>query len=213
MSDTDEEKVVVKGATELKGPDNFVQWKRSLRTKLASKGFIEYLTKEPNKVLEESTARVVVSSPPTAAEQSKLNEVKYKCEKHKVSAATIIFNSLSTVVQNRVPESKIRWEDANPKGLYDWLEKEFGASSSSRQAELWSMVWGVKVGEEEDPNTVLTGIRSTLSDLGSSVPAETTPTIRREDVGLCDAGGTPGIVQSPRFHTVRIFLSLVRARP
>jgi hypothetical protein len=60
------------------------------------------------------------------------------------------------------------------KALYDWIEKEFGSSSSSRQAELWSMVWGVKVAEDEHPNTVLTSIRSTLSDLGSSVPSETT---------------------------------------
>jgi hypothetical protein len=78
------------------------------------------------------------------------------------------------VVQNRVPDDKIKWEDANPKAVYDWIEKELGASSSSRQAELWSMVWGVKVAEDEDPNTVLTSIRSTLSDPGSSVPSETT---------------------------------------
>jgi hypothetical protein len=48
------------------------------------------------------------------------------------------------VVQNRDPDDEIKWEDANPKALYDWIEKDFGASSSSRQAELWSMVWALK---------------------------------------------------------------------
>jgi hypothetical protein len=59
-----------RGTTELKGPDNFVQWKRSLRTKFASQGFIEYLKKEPSKILEESKARVVVNSTPITTEQS-----------------------------------------------------------------------------------------------------------------------------------------------
>jgi hypothetical protein len=75
MSDAEEGKVIVRGTTELKGPDNFAQWKRSLRTKLASKGFIEYLTKEPSKIVEASKARVVVNSPPTTTEQSELNDV------------------------------------------------------------------------------------------------------------------------------------------
>jgi hypothetical protein len=92
----------------------------------------------------------------------------------KISAATIIFQLPVDHGANHVPDDKIKWEDARPKALCDWLDKEFGASSSSRQAELWSMVRGVKVNEEEDPNTGLTSIRSTLSDLGCSVPAETT---------------------------------------
>jgi hypothetical protein len=78
------------------------------------------------------------------------------------------------MVQNHVPDDKIKWEDARSNTLCDWLHKEFGASSSSRQAELWSMVRGVKVNGEEDPNIGLTSTRSTLSDLGCAVPAETT---------------------------------------
>src|SRR3954451_2002409 len=77
-------------------------------------------------------------------------------------------------VQNQGPNDKVDTKDPNPKALYTWLQQEFGATSVSRQSELWSMVWGVKVDEGEDPNPVLAGVRSSLAELGSSLPADMT---------------------------------------
>ena len=86
----------------------------------------------------------------------------------------LIYNSLSMTVQNQVPNDKVDTKDPNPKALYTWLQQEFGATSVSLQSELWSMVWGVKVDEGEDPNPVLASVRSSLAELGSSLPADMT---------------------------------------
>jgi hypothetical protein len=173
MSDSEEEKSG-KGVVVLKGADNFVGWKRNLQMKLASKELDEYLDKVPASILSETLGRIVTSEEPTPAEQTKINEAGYKCHRKAVTATTLIYNSLSSTVQNKVPNDKVDTKDPNPKALYKWLQQEFGATSVSRQSELWSMVWGMKVDEGEDPNPVLASVRSSLGELGSSLPAEMT---------------------------------------
>jgi hypothetical protein len=89
-------------------------------------------------------------------------------------AITTIYNSLTTMVQNRVLSEKANTSVPDPKGLYTWLEQEFGASFTNHQAELWSMVWGMEAVEGKDPTRILVSIWSSLGELGTSLPAEMT---------------------------------------
>ena len=176
MSDSEgETKVVVKGKVELKGADNYVVWKRSLVMRLATRELDEYLKKAPSDILSSTLARIVLSKPaPTAAEQMKVNKATYKCHRSAITAITTIYNSLSTAVQNRVPSEKADMDYPDSTGLYTWLEREFGASSTNRQAELWAMVWGMEAAEGEDPTKILASIRSSLGELGTSLPIDMT---------------------------------------
>ncbi len=175
MSESEGEIKVVKRTVELKGADNYVVWKRSLGMRLATKELDEYIKKEPSVILSETLKRIVLSSPtPTAAELTKVNEATYKCHRKAITAVTTIYNSLSTMVQNCIPSKKADTDSPNPKGLYTWLEQEFGAASTNRQSELWSMVWGMDVGEGEDPTKILASIRSSFGELGTSLPSEMT---------------------------------------
>ena len=110
MSDSEDETKVGKGGKlviVLKGADNFVGWKRNLQMKLASKELDEYLDKVPASILSETLGRIVTSEEPTPAEQTKINEAGYKCHRKAVTATTLIYNSLSSTVQNKVPNDKV----------------------------------------------------------------------------------------------------------
>ena len=107
-------------------------------------------------------------------ERTKAAEVEAKCEGTRAKAFGIIFKSLSQTVRSRTPAEKIDWDAPNPQLLYQYLVAEYGASSGTRQAELWSVVWGSKVEEGENPVKKLLQIRSACAKLLSSQKADAT---------------------------------------
>ena len=137
MSDTEENKTGK--VVELRGPDNFTIWKRAIRASLAAKNLNPYVTKEPSDIITEILQRYPVSVPPLPIEISKRMEATNKCEDKQAQAFGVLYNSLSTVVQNGIPEMWINWDNPQPKGLFEFLEKEYGASSGTRRAKLWRM--------------------------------------------------------------------------
>src|SRR6266481_4549557 len=110
MSDTEDDKTGVKiEVIKLRGMDDYVKWKRSMKAMLASQNLHTYLKKEPSDILKVKLERITMSNIPTPSEINKKTELVEKCETNATRAASLIYNSLSTTVRNQVPDDKIDW--------------------------------------------------------------------------------------------------------
>jgi transposase InsO family protein len=167
MSDTEFE-TVVHGTTKLAGPDNYSVWNRSLLAALAAKNLIEHISEELSVIQAATTLRYPVSSPATASELQKLQAAFYRDKQNQGTTFGIIYHSLSTVVQNRIPDSHVQWLKPEPKRLYNWLQTTYSASSAARQAELWKGAWEMRGEENEDPQAGLASIRARLGEVAAS---------------------------------------------
>jgi hypothetical protein len=167
MSDLQTE-TLVQGTTKLSGPDNYSVWNRSLLAALTAKSLINHITKDLSVIQAATSLRHPVSEPPTASEQQKRATALFKDEENRGTAFSIVYHSLSTAVQNRIPEDKTDWFNPDPKALYQWLQATYSASTAARQAELWMSAWETRVEENDDPQTALASIRAKLGDVSAS---------------------------------------------
>ena len=136
MSDIEIE-TVVHGTTKLNGPDNYTVWNRSLQASLAAKNLIEHISEDLSVIQAATTLRYPLSNTPTASELQKQQAALYRDKQNQGTTFGIIYHSLSTAVQNRIPDSKVQWLNPHPKALYQWLQETYSASTAARQAELW----------------------------------------------------------------------------
>ena len=150
MSDSENESMI-HGTTKLTGPDNYTVWNGSLQAALAAKNLIEHISEDLSTIQAATTLRYPLSSTPTTSEMQKQQGALYKDKQRQGTTFGIIYHSLSTVVQNRIPDNKVQWLQPNPKALYEWLQNTYSASSAARQAELWQSAWEMRGEENEDP--------------------------------------------------------------
>ena len=174
MSDSEEE-AISKGVI-LNGVDNFSTWQQDIRAVLLGRNFNAFITSPFSVTLAKALSPYfpVDANVPTRAELAKAAEVEAKCEGKRAKAFGILFKSLSQAVRSRTPADKIDWDAPNPQLLYQYLVTEYGASSGTRQAELWSLVWESKVEEGENPVKKLLQIRTACAELLSSQKAGAT---------------------------------------
>lgn len=167
MSDINLDSMAI-GTTKLTGPDNYTAWNRSLQAALLGKNLIEHISEELSTIQDETRLRFPINSSSPASEIKELASALYRDKQHQGTTFGIIYHSLSTIVQNRIPESKIDWLKPAPKLLYDWLKETYSATSPARQAELWKDAWSLRVEENQDPQAGLASIQAKLSEVASS---------------------------------------------
>jgi hypothetical protein len=85
-----------------------------------------------------------------------------------------LWDSLTETIQNKLPAKLADFDEPRPKEMYDWLKKEFGASSGQRQAELWGLVFSATTAENDDPELNLAEIRRAVAEIVASCPKDTT---------------------------------------
>lgn len=159
---------MVHGSTKLAGPDNYTTWERSLMATLAGRNLIKHIIEELSTNQAATTLRYPISNPATTSEEQKQNAALYKDKQNQGTTFGIIYHSLLTIVQNRIPDSKVQWLKPNPKVSYEWLQTTYSASTAARQAELWKSAWDMMAEENEDPSAGLAAIRSKLGEVSAS---------------------------------------------
>jgi len=167
MSDSEIETMAY-GSTKLVGPDNYTIWERSLLAALSGKNLIEHISEPLSTIQAATTLRYPVSTTPTTAEEQKHHAALYRDKQNQGTTFGIIYHSLSTIVQNRIPDDKVKWLKPDPKALYDWLQTTYSASTAARQAELWKSAWEMRAEENEDPSAGLAAIRAKLGEVSAS---------------------------------------------
>lgn len=167
MSDSEIE-TTAHGSTKLVGPDNYTIWERSLLAALSGKNLIEHISESLSTIQAATTLRYPVSSTPTTSEEQKHHAALYRDKQNQGTTFGIIYHSLSTIVQNRIPDDKVKWLKPDPKALYDWLQTTYSASTAARQAELWKSAWEMRAEENEDPSAGLAAIRAKLGEVSAS---------------------------------------------
>lgn len=159
---------LVGGTTKLTGPDNYTAWNRSLQAALLSKNLIEHISEDLHTIQEATRLRYPLSTTPTTSEVKEQGAALYRDKQQQGTTFGIIYHSLSTTVQNRIPDHKVTWHQPAPKALYSWLQETYSATSPARQAELWKDAWSVRVEENQDPQAGLASIQAKLGEVASA---------------------------------------------
>lgn len=167
MSDSEIE-TMAHGSTKLAGPDNYTTWERSLLAALSGRNLIEHISEDLSTIQAATTLRYPVSEPSTTSETQKQNAALYRDKQNQSITFGVIYHSLSTIVQNRIPDDKVKWLKPDPKTLYLWLQETYSASTAARQAELWKGAWEMRAEENEDPSAGLAAIRAKLGEVSAS---------------------------------------------
>ena len=136
MSDLEEESTT-SGPTQLKDQDNYTEWSQEILAKLAEKNLTRYVYKPSLQIRSELIARynptgAVLS---TATERLKEADILQKHDNQLNHSFSIIYHSLSAYIRRRIPkvgEKVVDWQNPQPKTLWDYLQKEYGASSQVR---------------------------------------------------------------------------------
>ena len=144
MSDSENE-TMVHGTPKLSGPDNYTIWNRSLQAVLAAKNLIEHISEDLSTIQATTSLRYPLSATPTTSEMQKQQAALYRDKQRQGTTFGIIYHSLTTVVQNRIPDNKVQWLQPDPKALYQWLQATYSASSAAGQAELRKSSWRMGV--------------------------------------------------------------------
>lgn len=150
----------IKDEHRLKGADDYALWRRRVQAVLGEEGLVDHVFVDATELVNEVMADYPVpTAGATAAEISRQKAALRKHVKDATIAFSLTYNGLSETVQNKLPDEYASFKNPNPKGLYEYLERTYGASSGTRQAELWSSIFGSDIGENEDPEPALAEIR------------------------------------------------------
>ena len=158
----------IKEEDRLQGVDNFALWDRTVQAALGEDGRIDHITKDISELELEIVEDYPQSLVPTPTELSKRRVAMRQLGKERVAAFSTIYNGLSKTVQNKLPKSISSFLSPTPKELYEYLKTTHGATSGTRQAELWAAIWGTQIAENEDPEPKLAAIRANLAEVVES---------------------------------------------
>lgn len=164
---------VLKEEERLQSVDNFMVWERAIQAALLLDGRLDHILKDASELAAKVNNNYGLSLVPTAAESSKLRVALHSLARERQAAFSTVYNGLTKLIQNKLPTILANFTDPQPKVLFEYIKKTYGANLGTQQAELWASIWTLKIAKSKDPGPKLSDLTAKIGEIGAAASAIT----------------------------------------